>query len=126
MSNSFLPTQIGYVPTGVYGGIPKISTVYLGRNVSGAAGGDGVGLGQGGRPDFLQTVVINLSTSSEYPVGQWGTITLNVDDITALYDTRESFPLDLNLTMKEVLVCENGQTKAMVIIGSQTYATGAR
>lgn len=123
MPNTFYPTQIGYRPTGV-NGVVGTSSLYFGRIVSGEAPYDGPGFGAGGRPDYLDTLVINLATSQSTD-GQWGTITMNVEDIVNLYQSRAEFPANLNLTLKEVLVCEDGVAKGMVILGSQTYPTGA-
>jgi hypothetical protein len=122
MPNTFFPTQIGYRPTGV---APNVSTLYFGRIVSGAAPFDGPGFGSKGRPDYLQTAMINLVQNTAGVLTQVGTITLNVGDLLAVQATRGQFPTNLNLTLKEVLVCDAGSTKGMMIVGSQTYPTGA-
>lgn len=121
--NAFYPSNVGFTPTGsAYG-----STITLGRTISGTF--EGVGFGQGGRPDYANLVVINLAQRVNDGGGdiieQHGTITLNVGDVLAQMATRPLFPTNLNLTLKEVLVCEANVTKGMMIIGSQTYPTGS-
>ncbi len=123
MPNTLFPTQIGYRPTG-NAGVPQVSTLYFGRIVSGVAPlpkpPDGPGFGAGGRPDYLQTLMINLSRGPNAGQ-QWATITLNVEDLVTLAGSNEDFPDYINMTLKEVFVCEDGVKKGMLVIASQTY-----
>lgn len=118
--NSIYASQIGFTQTGsAYG-----STLTIGRTVSGTF--EGIGFGQQGRPDYAGVVAINLTQAvGDGTLNQMGTITLNVGDILAQMALRSQFPGNLNLVLKEVLVCESNVTKAMMIIGSQTYPTGS-
>lgn len=111
---TFYPTNIGYLPTGV-NGVAQVSSVFVGRAVSGTY--EGVGFGQGGRPDYAQVVQINLSSVAGGVATQKGSITMNVADIVAI----AGVPANLNLVLKEVTVCDSGTTKKMVILGSQLY-----
>lgn len=125
--STFFPTNMGYTPTGG-GYIPPNgkaqSTICFGRTITGRY--EGAGFGQSTRPDPLQGFAINF-TDPKDPTNliQRGSITLYVDDIISLIiKDGKNFPANLNLTLKEVLVCDAGVTKNMVIIGSQTYPTG--
>lgn len=109
------PTQFGYTVTGI-NGVAGISSVTIGRSVSGSFEGTSAG-GQGGRPDYLQVMQINLANRVGSTITPKGTITMNVSDLVSIV----GLPSNLNLTLKEVTVCELGVTKKMVILGSQTY-----
>jgi len=119
MPNTFFPTQIGYRPTGV---APNVSTLYFGRIVSGSAPFDGPGFGSKGRPDYLQTAIINLVQNNGETLTQKATITLNVNDVVTAIAANSNLPSNLNLVLKEVRVCDNGVEKSMMILGSQTYS----
>ncbi len=105
------PTQIGYQPDSFNG----ISSVTIGRTITGAY--EGIGFGQGGRPDYLNLLQINLANNAAGVITQKGTITMNVADLMAIVGV----PANLNMTLKEVTVCELGVSKKMVILASQTY-----
>lgn len=120
---TFHPTNIGYTTTGNKNG-PQESTVTFGRTITGTY--EGAGFGQLTRPDHLQGLTINfVDASITTELVQRGSVTLFVNDIISLIGQRAQFPTNLNLTLKEVLVCDAGQTKGMVVIGSQTYPTGS-
>lgn len=120
MSTTFYPTQIGYVPTGNASG-PLISSVTIGRTITGSF--DGIGFGKQGRPDYLQDMIINLANrATDGTLTQKGTITLNVGDLIAAKVTNPNVPTNLNLTLREVSVCDSGVTKKMIILGSQPYS----
>lgn len=118
---AFFSPQVGFIPTGV-NGVANVSTYFIGKRVSGAY--EGIGLGPGGRPAPVEVVQINLAEpQGDGTYLQRGTITLNVSDVvTATFANPANFPTNLNLILKEVAVCENGTSKRMMIIGSQTYA----
>lgn len=123
MSVSFFAPQIGFLPTGV-AGVAKVSSVFIGRS-SGTY--EGIGLGQGGRPDYAEFVQINLSKRQGVPgqsaiVDQYGSITLDVNGLIAAKAANSHFPTNLNLVLKEVAICEAGTSKRMMVIASQTYA----
>lgn len=111
---AFYPTQQGYLPTGV-NGTALVSTYFLGRNTSGTY--EGIGIGQGGRPDPLQVLNINLTSPNGGTPFQKGTITINVEDLMNIVGG----PSRYNMTLKEVHVCENGTNKKMIVLASQTY-----
>ena len=116
---SFLPTQIGYLPTGV-NGTAQTSSVYLGRDISTTY--EAVGLGAAGRPDYLQEVVINLTYKDGPTLTKRGTISLNVGDLYAAKLTNPNVPTDISLYLQEVAVCDNGTEKRMMVIASDPYA----
>lgn len=119
----YLPTQIGYLPTGA-NGTAGTSTLYFGRDVS--ATYDAVGLGAGGRPDYLSVINIPLTQrTANGTLVKKGIVQMDVSAIVSGAVNRPQFPSVLSLTFKEVLVCENGVTKGMMILGSQTYSTGS-
>lgn len=123
MSNTFYPSQIGFIPTG-NGTDVQVSSVVLGRTITGTY--EAIGFGSKGRPDYLEDVIINLTQrAGDGTLTQKGSIVMNVQDLISAATTRSQFPTNLNLTLKEVLVCENSVTKGMIILGSQTYPTGA-
>lgn len=115
--SSLFPTQIAYKPTGV-AGVAQVSSVVIGRS-SGSF--EGVGFGAGGRPDYVQTVQINMGD----PVGdgtftQRGSVTFNVDDLASL-QLSPSVPTRISLTFKEVSVCDNGTNRKMIILATAPY-----
>lgn len=110
--STLFPTQFGYNPTGVAGAI-NISSVTIGRNVDSA--NEGPGFGQGGRPDYLEVLRINL-TQVGNPLVKKGTIEINVDDLIGL-----SGPSVYNLTLREITVCQDGVSKKAVVLMSQLY-----
>ncbi len=115
MSNGLHPTNISFLPTGA-NGVVQVSSVILGRDITGA-GGD-IGFGAGGRADYAQLVQINLThRAGGGTLTKECSINFNANDVAAI----AGLPTNLNLTLKEVTVCELGVTKKMVILGSQTY-----
>lgn len=126
MTPSFYPPQIGFLPTGTADGV-QVSSVFIGRS-SGSY--EGIGYGQGGRPDYASFVQINLTNRVGAPgatqvITQYGSITLNVADLITAKAANTQVPTNLNLILKEVAVCESGVNRRMMVIASQTYATGA-
>ncbi len=113
MLTTIYPTQIGYQPTGV-NGIVGISSVTLGRTITGSY--EGIGFGKDGRPDYLQVLQINL-TDYDSPLIQKGTITMNVADLISI----AGGPSQYNLTLKEITICDNGTAKKAVVLMSQLY-----
>lgn len=123
MANTLYPTNIGFLPTGVNGTV-GVSSVFIGRATSGSF--EGVGFGAGGRPDYAQTVQINLTQrAGDGTLTQKGSITLNVADIIAAKTANSNLPDNLNLTLREVAVCDGGVNKRMLIVASAPYAAPA-
>ena len=121
--NSFFPPQIGYIPTGTATTL-NVSTIYLGRDITQTW--EAIGFGAQGRPDYLQVVQIPLTNvNNDGSLTQKGSITLNVAAIISGAVNRPQFPANINLNCREVLVCNNGVTQAMLVIGSAPYPTGA-
>jgi hypothetical protein len=113
MPNTFYPTNIGYLPTGV-AGVSQVSSIYLGRNV--ASTYEGVGFGAGGRPDYAELVQINL-TIADNPLFTKATITMDVNDLVNIVDG----PSVYEMTLQEITVCDNGTSRRAVVLMSQLY-----
>ena len=131
MSNSIVPSQIGYTSPGS----DLRSQIYLGRDTF--VNFEAIGLGANQRPDALQSLKINISKivnygKSDQLIETRGSIYLDIDDIIKIQSsdyypsTEDGGAENLMLQLKEVSVCEqdkdgNSVEKRMVIIGSQTY-----
>lgn len=122
MANSFFPSQIGFQPTGV-NGVIGTSQLFFGRTISGQSPYDGPGFGAGGRPDYLQTMTINLVTPTEAGLVQRGTVTLNAQDLATII-SGNSEAKNLAFSFRQLAVCEDGVEKGMVFLASQAFATG--
>ena len=121
MANSFYPSQIGFIPTGV-ASPNNTSTIYLGRNVDVAW--EAVGFGAQGRPDYLETININLTKIDGATQTRLGTISMNVSDIQDIIDGNSNAQAAaLTLSLREVAVCDNGTARAMIILASDPYDT---
>lgn len=121
--SSFFPPQIGFGPTGI-AGTRNTSTLYLGQNAS--VSWEAVGFGSDGRPDYLETLYINLSkVVANIPV-KVATISFNVSGIQAIIaaNSHAATPA-LDFQIREVDVCHAGIAKKMMILASLPYATGA-
>lgn len=119
MSQSFFPSQIGFIPTGS-AGVVKTSSLYLGRDPSLAW--EAVGFGLQGRPDYLQTLVINLTKLQAGVPTIVGTLTLNVQDLQDIITANANATTPaLNMKLRQVSVCDAGVAKKMMIIASSTY-----
>lgn len=117
---SFFPSQIGFLPTGA-NGTAQTSTVYLGRDID--ASYDAIGLGAGGRPDYLSIIQIPLvQRADDGTLTKQGTITLDVGAIVSGREANSNLPTNINLVLKEVAVCDAGTAKRMMVIASDPYA----
>jgi hypothetical protein len=113
--STIAPTQVGYIPPPP-SGTAGTSTYVVGRMVSGSY--EGVGLGAGGRPDYVQVIQFNLAQrGSDGALSQKGTVTMNANDLVAI----AGLPTNLNLTLREVDVCDNGVARKLVILASEPY-----
>lgn len=119
MSNSFFPTQIGFIPTGT-NGTANTSTLYLGSNAT--TTWEAIGFGQNGRPDYLQTLYLNLTKLVAGVPTLVATISIDVADVQAIIagDSNATAPA-LQIKMREVAVCDAGIAKKMIVLGSSTY-----
>ena len=129
---TYHPTQIGTIPTGFAQN--QASQVIVGRNVSIADNSpspEAYGFGKAGRPDFIESFSINLTENSSANKLTNGTLTqramiyMDVTDLVTIRASNTNAPTRFDFTLKEVSVCENGTTKKMVILASQTYAVTA-
>lgn len=113
------PTQIGYVaPSST-----NTSALYFGRIISPEGTNDGVGFGPNARPDYLQKAIITLMKKTGTTYTQVGTISLNASDIVTAQIFNSNVPANIELTLREVRVCDNGTEKSMMILASAPYAT---
>lgn len=120
------PTQIGTIPSGFIQTIP--SQVVIGRDVSiENPSYEAFGFGIGGRPDFIEKVVINLTKNTSADKTQNGTLTkfatasINVEDLITIVNSNSNASSALSFTLKEVDVCDNGVAKKMIVLASDTY-----
>jgi len=140
MSYTATPTNLGYTPTGTI--LPSGDTtvlvgsqVVMGRNLyaTPTAAGlqfDAVGLGQGGRPDPVNRVVINLSNyfdqNKGFANGTYAFLTMDVNNVLDVLQTNPNAPGLMNFTLQEAATCEtdaNGNTTEMrrMVLMSQPY-----
>lgn len=119
------PTQIGSIPTGVYQAYP--SQVVIGRDVAATTSND-IGFGANGRPDFVENVKIYLTKNASADKRTNGTLTtfatvsIDVEDLITIVASNSNATAALNLTLKEVDVCDNGVAKKMIILAGPTYS----
>lgn len=119
MPNTLHPSQVSYTPTGS----AYQSTVVIGRQIG--ATWEAIGFGAQGRPDYLERLVINLTTPSG-GLSQKGSITMDVGSIINVIAANPFAPASgFQISLREVLVCDAGTTKKMMILASQTYPTGS-
>lgn len=130
MPNTFYPTQIGFVPSG---SAPNSSKIVIGRNITGSW--EAVGFGADGRPDTLNNFVINFTYTNAGQARKLGDVTLNAGDLYTIMNplpNKQSYaPSNIELTFKEVSICELGDDgesveRKMIVLASQTYATGLK
>lgn len=121
MSNSFFPTQIGFIPPsgGSHTGY-NVSTVVLGGNAG--TTWEAVAFGAAGRPDYLETLYINLSKQTNGVPTRIASISLNVSGVQAIIAADSNAgAAALNMQIREVAVCQSGVAKKMLVICSQPY-----
>ena len=125
MANSIVPSQIGSTPISSTNG----SQIIFGRDLGGngiTVDFEAIGLGVGGRPDILQKLKINLSTSTD-GINYIKTVSIILDPsvILTLIAGNANVPKPLNMILKEVAICEENDgissEKRMVILGSDSY-----
>ena len=121
MNNSVFPTQIGFIPTGKYNGTVNTSTIIFGKNV-GVTTSNGLGFGQNGAPDYAEKIIINLTERTALGVlSQKGSLIINVTDLTSIVAGNANASAGLDLTLKEIDVCDAGVAKKMIILAGATY-----
>ena len=120
MSNSFFPTQIGFIPPSGNTGQFNISTVVLGGNAG--TTWEAVAFGAAGRPDYLETLYINLSKQTNGIPTRIASISLNVSGVQAIIAADSNAgAAALNMQIREVAVCVSGVAKNMMILASSPY-----
>lgn len=115
---SFFSPQVGFVPSGV----AQDGRTIIGRDYS--VTWEAVGFGPGGRPDGMMQLQINFTRVSGVaaPV-KFATVNLDVSTLVAAQVANPNVPsTGLNFAFREVAVCENGSSKRMMVIASQTYS----
>jgi len=127
------PTQIGTIESGF--SQTQASQIVLGRDVSipdTSTTPEGYGFGIAGRPDFIEKLVINLTynESSDKTINQnlakVAQLSFDATGLAYIINRSAHAPSNFNFVLKEVLVCENQQTRNMIILASETYETGLR
>jgi len=124
MPNTFYPTQVGFTPSGSFQG----SQVIIGRNID--VQWEAIGFGAGGRPDPVNNMVINLTfTANNGTALRVGEVRLNAEELFDIAIENNLQDDTIELTFREISVCEtddegNASEKKMIILASQTYATG--
>ncbi len=120
MQNSILPTQVGFIPSGMHptNGFQSSQLVF-GKNITG--GWQAVGFGIDGQPDVLQGLTINISSNQTVPVATPIVVRMRPEDIVAIILANPNAPSDFNFTFKEVAICDGGIEKRMVVLASQVY-----
>ena len=128
------PTNIGFTPktyAGQVGGNLGTlgSTFTIGRDVSLANDGsqiEGFGFGDGGRPDYVNAFIINITTADGKT--QQAQLNFNVTDLVALlHTTAKNVGTPILFSFKEVSVCEydtassTSTEKRMIVMASETY-----
>lgn len=117
MSNSIIPTQLGYTPPGSTNG----SQLVLGKDVT-IVDFEAVGLGEGGRPDILNTLIINITNAGQKVIS----ISIDGRDMTVLIARNANLPKNAVMTIKEAAICEqddagNTTEKRILILASDSY-----
>jgi len=117
MSSSIIPTQLGYTPPGSTNG----SQLVLGKDVT-VVNFEAVGLGKGGRPDILNTLIINITNDNQKVIS----ISIAGTDMLTLMSKNSNSPSNAIMKIKEAAICEqddNGNTaeKRILILASDSY-----
>ena len=115
---TILPTQVGYTMSGQNG--TSQSQVMIGKDL--ALSWDAIGFGPNGRPDLVENVKFNLTLiSGSIPPQKAATISFASADIFTIVSNAQTLTLPLALTLVEVIICNNGQSGRMMVLGSQPY-----
>lgn len=121
MASSLYPPNIGFIPISGQGGTIQTPTLTLGRDVS--VTWEAVGFGGGGRPDYIKTVIINLTDNTVMTAPtKKAAISIDVADVlTIIASNANATTAALTLKLREVDVCDDGTAKKMMILASATY-----
>lgn len=121
MASSLYPPNIGFIPISGQGSTPQTPTITLGRDVS--VTWEAIGFGAGGRPDYIKTVIINLTDNTVIATPtKKAAISINVADVlTIIAGNTNATAAALTFKLREVDVCDDGTAKKMMILASATY-----
>ena len=122
------PTQIGTIPSGFNSTLP--SQVVFGRDLSITQNNqyEAFGFGAGGRPDFVEKVTIYLTKNDSTNktintnLTAYATVTIDVSDLATIVAANSNASSALDLTLREVDVCDAGVAKKMIILAGPTYS----
>lgn len=131
MANTIVPSQLGYTAPNSTNG----SQVFIGKDT--LVSFEAIGLGQDGRPDYLEHLKINISrlvTQDESLSPQTVcSISINVNEVISII-SNENYPSTnnvkdvLQLKLREFAVCEDtdgdgvaDEEKKVVMLASQSY-----
>ena len=92
-----LPTQLGYTPPESTNG----SQLVLGKDVT-VVDFEAIGLGKGGRPDILNTLIINIT----YQDAKIMSLTIAGTDVVTLMGKNSNIPKTVAMKIKEAAICE--------------------
>lgn len=106
---------MAYTVTGLAGTV-GISSVTFGSSVTGAFEGVSAG-GPNGRPDYLQLLNINLANRVGSTITPRCTVSMNVTDLVSIV----GLPTKVNLTFREITICDSGTTKKAIVLMSAPY-----
>ena len=118
--SSILNPQEGYTQTGI--GSPLQSQTIIGRDKF--LQWEAVAFGPQGRPDYTEGIRFNLTLISGQANNAYlkmGSISFSANDISAIIDNADTLIAPVALQLVEVMVCNNGQSGRMIILGSPVY-----
>jgi hypothetical protein len=128
MSNSIVPSQIGYTAIGSQSG----SQIIFGKDFS--VSFEAIGLGGNLRPDPLEAFRINISALSGYKGAssdkKIASFSISKQDIYSLYTGNVNFPSSPEFKLREFSVCvynedtQDSEEKRVALFASDVYATG--
>jgi hypothetical protein len=131
MASTITPSQFGYTAPGSTLG----SQIFLGRDLS--LSFEGVGFGEGGRPDILESLKINICINSgiegnsQNAPQKIASFNISYSDIRSLYTGNSNFPSTPEFKLRQFSVCEindstqESEERNVAFFASQSYATGA-
>ncbi len=113
--NSLIPTQIGFVPSGVNVG----SQFIVGKDI--ASSWEGAGLGPNGRPDIAQSITFFMTNVVAGVQTKVGSVSIDASGMAAVMTSNANAPKSFHFQMREFAVCESGAEKRVLVMASETY-----
>lgn len=118
---SLIDPLIGYTPTGI--GSPYQSQVIVGKDLS--LSFEAIGFGPNSRPDLVEGVRLNLTliSGNQQDGGpqKMASLSFSANDISAIIDSASTLVGPVPFQLVEVIVCNNGQSGRMMVLGSPVY-----